>query len=436
LEDKYQACKNKGEKSWNEVSKELGMGENAGEKLRCWYKRERRRKNDFGKKSVEREASEHKSNYVSDGDNIFVTYIADHVPTVEEVMKRYEVNPDDWKVEKFEVTDWQMGRKDIQKDITFTDGVADGFTTDSGKINRVWLHRINVKFIRKAEEIRSRNVIEEMIEDAKNFAPVYTRIEYPSYADEMLYEIAVFDAHLGRLAWREESGADYDLKIAEEAVYSVVDKLLSYGKGFPIKKILLPWGNDLMNVDGLMNTTTKGTPQSEDTRWQKTFRKVREITVNVIDKCSTLAPVDVLIIAGNHDRQRTFYLGDALESWYHNNPNVCIDNTAKLRKYYLFGKNLIGFTHGSEESLKRLPLLMPLEVPDMWAKSTYREWHTGDKHKKFDTNEEGVVIRILRALAAPDSWTASKGFNSLRASESFLWQCKDGLLAQFTATPK
>jgi hypothetical protein len=251
----------------------------------------------------------------------------------------------------------------------------------------------------------------------------------------MLYEIAVFDAHLGRLAWHEESGEDYDLKIAEEAVYSVVDKLLSYAKGFPISKILLPWGNDLMNVDGLTNTTTKGTPQSEDTRWQKTFRKVRQITVNVIDRCSQLAPVDVLIIAGNHDRQRTFYLGDAIESWYHDNPNINVDNTAKLRKYYLFGENLIGFTHGSEESLKRLPMLMPIEVPELWAKSSYREWHTGDKHKKFDTNEEGIVIRILRALAAQDSWTASKGFNSLRASESFLWQPKEGLLAQFTARP-
>jgi hypothetical protein len=117
--DKYQACKNKGEKSWNDLAEELGLGSNGGEKLRCWFKRARRNANDFSSKpsSFPKADNERKSSYTSDGENIFVTFIADHVPTVEEVMDKYSVDGKDWKVEKFEVTDWQMGRKDIQKNL-------------------------------------------------------------------------------------------------------------------------------------------------------------------------------------------------------------------------------------------------------------------------------------------------------------------------------
>ena len=156
----------------------------------------------------------------------------------------------------------------------------------------------------------------------------------------------------------------------------------------------------------------------------------------MIDRCSQVAPVDVLVVRGNHDEERTFYLGDALECWYHTNPNVMIDNAAKSRKYYQFGKNLIGFSHGYDEKLDKLPMIMSLEVPEMWAQATYREFHTGDKHHKFDTSENGIVVRILRALAAPDAWTYNKGYiGSIRAAESFMWHPTNGVVAQFTARP-
>jgi hypothetical protein len=52
----------------------------------------------------------------------------------------------------------------------------------------------------------------------------------------------------------------------------------------------------------------------------------------VIDKCASIAPVDVIIIPGNHDEERTFYMGDALACRYEGNPNVTVDNSPKTRK--------------------------------------------------------------------------------------------------------
>ena len=163
--------------------------------------------------------------------------------------------------------------------------------------------------------------------------------------------------------------------------------------------------------------------------------------VKVVEMCSTIAPVDVLIIKGNYDEERTFYMGEYLCAWFHQNPNVFIDNRAMGRKYYLYGKSLIGFTHGdggpSKIKLDKYASLMPVEVPDLWAKSNYREWHLGHIHHKYETKEEnGVVVRFLRSLVPFDSWTYDQGFSEpLRAAESFVWDYEKGLLAQFTVAP-
>ena len=215
--------------------------------------------------------------------------------------------------------------------------------------------------------------------------------------------------------------------------------MLHYTVQFGINKILLPLGNDYFNVNNKANTTANGTLQQEDTRWQKTFRAGRKIAIDMIDMCTSIAPTDVLLIPGNHDEEKIFYLGDALECWYHNNKNVHIDNLARSRKYYSYGKVLLGFTHGYNENIKKLPNLMQFEVPQLWGNSLYREWHTGDKHHKVDyllevEDQIGMVIRILRSLVPADAWTFSHGFVGVpRSAEAFLWHPENGLVAQFTS---
>lgn len=385
------------------------------------------------------------SNYKSDGENIFVSFVSDHIPTKEEVAQQYNIDLNEWEIKSFETTDWQMGRADKEKNLTYANGKSNGFTKDSGKINRIWLHRINVKFVRKTVEIRARSAIYEMVTEAKTLVPKVPKINYPKLKDGMLYEISVPDTHFGRLTWHEESGEDYDVKIAEAAVHKVIDELLGYIRPFPIARILLPIGNDFFNFDNKFGTTTGGTPQQNDTRWQKTYRLGRMLMTSIIEKLCTVAPTTCLIVKGNHDEQLNFFMGDALEVKFANNPNVEIDNSPKGRKYHLFGTTLIGFAHGYWEKLSDLSNLMPVEEPEKWAASTYREFHTGDKHhtKEYQSDfrlkaEEfhGVLVRILPSITVADGWTVDRGFvGARRAAQAFLYHPTEGLKGMFTACP-
>lgn len=250
-----------------------------------------------------------------------------------------------------------------------------------------------------------------------------------------LLEIAVMDVHFARLCWSKETrGADYDLKIAVEDYKDAVYGLASHAKANGVSRILLPLGNDHFNSDNLSGTTTKGTEQSqnEDGRWQKAFTTGCGVAVEVIETLAKEFEVDVVVVSGNHDFEKCYYMGEFVRAYFHNHPRVTVDNAPTQRKYYTFGTNLILFTHGDEEKHSNLPLIMATEMKEAWAKTTCREIHLGHYHQHKSMEMNGVRLRVISSLAASDSWSTSKGYvGNLRAAEAFLFDEKDGLIAQY-----
>src|SRR5205823_4536537 len=128
-------------------------------------------------------------------------------------------------------------------------------------------------------------------------------------------------------------------------------------------------------------TTTAGTRQDHDLRWQQTFLMMKGTVIEAIHRCREIAPVHVYSVPGNHDYHKTFFFGDTLASYFHNTAGVKVHNSPFPRKYHLFGCVLIGMTHGDQESPGDLPMTMALEVPELWAKAKHREFHSGHLHK-------------------------------------------------------
>lgn len=253
-----------------------------------------------------------------------------------------------------------------------------------------------------------------------------------------LLEISVPDLHIGKMAWDKETGEDYDIEIAVKRFKETIDTFIGRVDLGVIERILLPLGNDLLNVDNKMNTTTMGTPQSSDSRFGKIFRTVKSLMVETIDKLSAIAPVDVLIIPGNHDEATMFTLGELLDAWYRESTKVKVFNSPKLRKYYEFGKNMIAFTHGDKEKHADLGLIMAHEEPAMWGRTKYREVHLGHLHKsksiQYTTGDEfpGFKIRILPSLSGTDAWHYAQGYLSAKAAKAFLWDKEQGLITEYT----
>jgi len=360
------------------------------------------------------------------------SYSKDHIKTLDDLLLMTKVDTEIWKVKDFLVNKWDVTSWQNKQPETIQNFQV------KAKLEK------NLKFV---QEKAIGELFKEMIGDYN--PPTFYSESVVDNGSDNIFEVTLFDLHLGKLAWGGETGENYDTKIAKSRYLKTISDLINHSKGFEYSKILFPIGSDFFNSDTILNTTTQGTPQDEDLRWQKTFDVGTRLLVDAIYLLrSTGKPVDVIVIPGNHDFQRSYYLGAFLSAWFNDDTNVNINNGASPRKYYRFGKVLLGYTHGSEEKEASLPLLMAsdLESKVHWTDTDYHEWHVGHIHRKRDvkftvldksrmTNEDlGVTVRYLSSLTGTEEWHHKKGFvGSTKAGEAFIWNANSGMIAHLNA---
>lgn len=257
---------------------------------------------------------------------------------------------------------------------------------------------------------------EDLFDDLKNLNnKEYHNYKFVNKNLENLLEISLPDFHLGKT---DGSSIEDQCKKYVQSIIELTNKV----KSIDISRIVLPTGNDLFNSDTLDHTTTRGTPQLDNAPWQLTFRSGVKAVISSIEYLKKIAPVDVIIVQGNHDYQKCFYLGEILEAYYHLDPVVTIDNDINSpRKYYKFGKVLLGYTHGDKEKGFQLPLTMAVEKPKEFADSNFQYWRLGHLHKEMVNEYQGVVVETLPALCKQDEWHKKMGYNSKRKAKAYIW---------------
>lgn len=368
--------------------------------------------------------------------------VSPRIKTKEDLLAAAEVDLNEWEVDKWIVNKWEVGRKDKQVSLTINEGVMDGIVEDSGKIHVEPLWQVKIWLKRRTEYLQVKSWVDELIAEFKTVSLNPAKVNYSKHKDGHLLEVSIFDLHLGKLAWSEETGgSNYDIKITESAFREALESLIVRSAPFPISKILFVVGNDFYHTDNSFNTTTAGTPQDADGRWQKSFVVGKRLMIEAILRLREIAPVEVLCVAGNHDQTKVFYLGEVLHSFFCKTAGVTINNSPKLRKYFSWGNNLILFTHGDKEKHDQLPLIMATEQPELWGKSKHREVHTGHFHSKknvfFDAISEhaGVRVRILPSLSENDAWHASKGYTPSRSAEAYIYHPSQGVVGYVSYNP-
>jgi hypothetical protein len=342
--------------------------------------------------------------------------------TAKELIELHKINLNEWKITSQLINKWDVLKKD-----------------ENGNALPQSMFQTKVVLEKDTTKADYEQIRKEFIEYLKKISPHIKKKQTKPVVGGNLLEVNIFDFHFGKMSWHGETGVNYDTKIAKELFNQAIEDIIESSKGYKIDRILFPIGNDFFNSDSShpYNQTTNGTPQEEDLRWQRTFKEGRELLVENILKLTDIAPVDVIIVPGNHDYERSFYLGDSLQGWFHNNKNVNVNNDASPRKYYQHGKVLIGFSHGNNERITDIPVIMPQECGDMWSSAKFKEFHVGHLHHKKEIKYQsvgethGIIIRYMSSLSAADSWHHKKGYiGSKRSAEAFIWNDESGLKAQ------
>jgi hypothetical protein len=265
-------------------------------------------------------------------------------------------------------------------------------------------------------------------------APPVVKFEYthtaPLTKEEVDVELSIADFHLDKLTVEPES---IEQRVAQykEAVESLITKTQA---AYNIHTIAFILSNDFFHTDSYSSTTTKGTPLDVSTTWNDAYEIGFDLLVWAISYLSVVAKnIEVILVPGNHDRTKSFYLAHALDVYFKNMDNVYFDRTFDTIKYTVLGNTFIGYNHG-DGKIDDLPLIFATDRDSSqeFGLAKFREVHTGDKHYYMTKEVKGVRVQQLPSLAGTDRWHKDNGYvNNIRAAIALIYHPKYGKCAEF-----
>ena len=244
-------------------------------------------------------------------------------------------------------------------------------------------------------------------------------------------EISLSDFHLAK----KVIDGNNDIEVRKATYMHVVQELVKNVKGvYNIDTVVLPISNDFFHTDNYQHATTNGTPQDTIVDYAQEYEAGFDLLVQAIDFLKANAEeVQVVLVQGNHDRTKSYYLAHALDVYYSEDPSVFFDRTTSLVKAVVLGNTFIGYHHGNCK-IEDLPLLFAThkEYSSYFGNAVYREVHTGDKHHYMAKEVKGVRIQQMPSLSGTDRWHSDNNFvHSIRAGLALVYDPTHGKIAEF-----
>jgi len=242
-------------------------------------------------------------------------------------------------------------------------------------------------------------------------------------------EISIADFHLAKKTLEGETIKDKKLQFL-----STIDSLVNKVRGsFSIDTIVFPISNDFFHTDNYQNQTTQGTPQDVLTGYDNEYEEGFDILVTAINYLQAVSNnVEVVLVQGNHDRTKSFYLAHALEVFFKSNDKIHFQREHSTTKSVVLGSTFIGYHHGNCK-IDDLPLLFATGKDSFdFGAAKYREVHTGDKHHYMAKEVKGVRIQQMPSLSGTDRWHSDNNYvHNIRAGLALVYHPTLGKIAEF-----
>jgi len=250
--------------------------------------------------------------------------------------------------------------------------------------------------------------------------------------DDLLTIYPLGDPHFGMYAWGDETGADFDLDIAETQLMRAIDYLVDQSP--PSKVGVLCNLGDMFHSDNMDGVTAKsGHSLDMDGRLQKVIevgvRSLRRCIHRMLEKHEQ---VQVVNAPGNHDHVLALALNVMMKNIYENEPRVEVHAAPTMRHYIRHGRVLIGIVHGHQTKDNDLNSIMATEKAEDWGKTDHRYFYRGHHHQDKVTELRGCKVEQFRTLAPKDAYAAGGGYLSGQDMKAIVHHAKHGEIARST----
>lgn len=287
------------------------------------------------------------------------------------------------------------------------------------------------------DEAQQRALIEQAVAVLCERIPRVKATAAPKRTHEKLCNLyTITDAHLGMYSWAPETGADWDLAIAERIIGGCFEQMMLAAP--PAELGIVNQMGDFLHTDSFKALTpASGHLLDADSRYQK----IVEVAVRVLRRMVALAlmrheRVTIQFLDANHDPVGETWLRVLFAALYENEPRVTVVTSPSPYTAIRHGRTMLTFHHGHGAKKEKLPLLFAARYPEMWGGTDHRYCHTGHYHHIDEKEHAGMIVTQHPTLAAMDAYAARGGWDSRRAAQAITYHSEHGEVARSVVRPE
>ena len=244
----------------------------------------------------------------------------------------------------------------------------------------------------------------------------------------------ITDYHLGALSWGEETGADWDLKIAEDTLVAWFSRAIEQSPA--AETALLAQISDFLHWDGFDPVTPAHRNLLDaDTRFPKLVRVAIRVLRRVIRMLLAKHPkVHIIMADANHDPASQVWLREWLSVLYEDDERVTVDTSPSPYNVFEFGKVAIFTHHGHKRKVTNVAEVLAAKFREIYGRTKYAYAHMGHLHSVDVKENNLMIVEQHRTLAAPDAYAARGGWISGRDAKVITYHKDFGEVGRITVS--
>ncbi|TPJ86994.1 oxidoreductase [Mesorhizobium sp. B2-5-12] len=288
-----------------------------------------------------------------------------------------------------------------------------------------------------AREVQQK-AFEAMVAAFADALPRAEPVPVPRWTNaDLLCQYTITDAHLGALAWNEETGGgDYDLSIGEELLIDWFAAAIATSP--PAKRAVFAQLGDFLHYDSFKSITPEhGHLLDGDTRYPKmvraAIRVVRTVIRLLLEKHEQL---DIIMSDANHDPSSEVWLREMLAAFYDHEPRIKVDTNPGTYSMLEHGDVTLFYHHGHRRGVGQVDSVFVGKFREAYGRTRFSYAHVGHKHADELKTTNLMKVEQHETLAAPDAYAANGGWLSGRSAKVIYYHSKFGYVGRNIMTPE
>lgn len=312
-------------------------------------------------------------------------------------------------------------------------GVSSLYTTGKDGQTRVAAQWVKTTIDPEAREAMLATILDAMRSEIPKVEPVALE----RAGDDLLLNLfLITDYHIGMLAWGEETGENWDIKIAEDVLVAWFQRAIIQSP--PAKTAVFCQLGDFLHWDGMDAVTPEHKNLLDaDTRFQKLVRVAIRVLRRVIAILLTQHEhVHVIMAEGNHDPASSVWLRELFVLMFEDEPRISIDRNPDPYYVYEHGRTALFFHHGHLAKIERVDSIFAGKYRDVYGRARHSFAHVGHKHCAEVRESSLMIVEQHRTLSAPDAYASRHGFISGRDAQVITYHREFGDVGRVRISPQ